>query len=66
MESADFVGLRDATHSFGEKATVDHRSLNLFCNVFKSSGYIAEFCGPHFYYPLAGPPFCYLGRGAFF
>lgn len=34
MESVDVVGLRDATRSFGKKATADHRIACLFCNVF--------------------------------
>jgi hypothetical protein len=36
MESVSFVGLRDATHSFGEKATADHRLARLFCAFFAS------------------------------
>tara|TARA_B110000495_G_C22736374_1_gene431945 strand:- start:165 stop:362 length:198 start_codon:yes stop_codon:yes gene_type:complete len=33
MESVSFVGLRDATHSFGKKATADQRLSCLYCDI---------------------------------
>ena len=51
MASVDDVGLRDATRSFGEKATVDGRFACLFCNVYMTFERLAKFASPTFNEP---------------